>query len=385
MNPIIIDTTLRDGEQAPGVSFSIDDKLKIAALLEKLGVDEVEAGTPAIGLEEQEAIRKIAASGFSFVTSSWCRANVGDIQQAAKLGTGSINISLPVSDIQIETLGKTRLWVLAELKKVIAFASSSFPHVTMGAQDASRADIAFLKEYIFHAIDAGAHRLRISDTVGIYDPTESSALMTELLREFPHVSFEFHAHNDLGLATANTIAALQAGANCASVTVNGLGERAGNASLEQILAILKNKYDIQHFQTKNINELSILVEKLSHRPISEDKPIVGKNVFTHESGIHTSALLKNKNSYQFLDPVEFGRGPLQIVFGKHSGRGALRDFFGSLGIDMDSPEINKIHQLVKTEVSKLNRNLNEGELLILYSMLIQEIKEGVQDKGEQGK
>lgn len=319
-SPFIVDTTLRDGEQTPGLAFSLHQKVEIARKLDDLGIDEVEAGTPAIGREEQEAIRVIASSGFSFTTSSWCRAISEDIVQAAALGTQSVNISLPVSDIQIETLGKNRRWVLHQLASVTRQASNLFPWVTMGAQDASRANPEFLNEFIYYAIESGAQRLRINDTVGIMDPFETSELFARLKALFPSAEFEFHGHNDLGLATANALAALAGGAGCISATVNGIGERAGNSCLEEIIGILHHKQGENRFNTRMINPLAQYVARASGMAIHATKPFTGPNAFRHESGIHVSAMLKNPSSYQLLDPAEYGCSPISYMEGKHSGK-----------------------------------------------------------------
>lgn len=319
-SPYLIDTTLRDGEQTPGLAFSLNQKVETARMLNDLGIDEVEAGTPAIGRHEQEAIRVIAAAGFSFTTSSWCRAIPGDILQAAGLGTQSVNISLPVSDIQIKTLVKSRKWVLSQLASVTRIARDHFPSVTMGAQDASRADPNFLNEFIYYAIESGAQRLRINDTVGIMDPFETRTLFTNLSKLFPSAEFEFHGHNDLGMATANALAAIKGGARCVSATVNGIGERAGNSCLEELIGILHHKMGDTRFNTRIINHLSQFVAEVDGTEIHASKPITGSNAFRHESGIHVSAMLKNPLSYQVLNPDDFGCGPISYIEGKHSGK-----------------------------------------------------------------
>ena len=366
----LIDTTLRDGEQAPGVVFTFKEKMKVAEFLSDLGVDEVEAGTPAIGYEEQKAIKEIASSGFSFKTSCWCRAKVEDIMQASVLGTQCINISFPVSDVQIETLGKSREWVLNELRKVIAFAKQNFEHVTLGAQDASRADANFLNEYIFYATDAGADRIRIADTVGCLDPIETQQLFAGLKGNFPSVELEFHAHNDLGMGTANAIAAFKSGAECLSCTVNGLGERAGNAVLEEVIAYLThhayaNKYDMKVFA-----QLSEYVAKVSQLPLRDDKPLIGKNAFRHESGVHTSAILKNIKSYQFLNPSDYGRTNMAISFGKHSGKAAVMHFFGQKQLPLSQGQAESLLIMIKQIVSTRKAAVNEEELMVLYQDMV---------------
>ena len=370
----IIDTTLRDGEQSPGVVISSAEKLRIAEMLDELGVDEVEAGTPAIGYDEQKAISEIAHAGFRFKTSCWCRAKTEDILQAAKLGTQSVNISLPVSDIQIETLGKTRAWVLQEAKKMVSLARQHFSFVTLGAQDATRSDSNFLKEFIFYAHDSGAGRVRIADTLGCSDPFEIFSLITELKNDFPEVEFEFHGHNDLGMATANAIAAIRAGIECVSATVNGLGERAGNSALEEIIAFLNFKLNETRFKSRVIHTLSSYVACVSGTGISPNKAVTGENAFRHESGIHTSAILKNVKSYQVLNPNDFGMGNSEISFGKHSGKASIANFFREKGLPLDEQTAQAILFLVKELVTSSRKPVSGDELISIYHSMKEYMK-----------
>jgi len=365
-NAYIIDTTLRDGEQAPDVVFSYDEKLRIAEMLNSLGVDEVEAGTPAIGKEEQRVIKDIANAGFSFVTSCWCRATETDIMQAAKLGTQSINISLPVSDVQIETLGKTREWVIKNIPKMVSIARNHFPFVTLGAQDGSRADSQFLNEFINQASIAGAGRIRIADTVGLLDPMETNEIFSGLHKAFPNMQFEFHGHNDLGMATANAVAALKGGAYAISGTINGLGERAGNSVLEEVIAYLCHKEKADRFDTRIIDNLCRFIANISNFEISKSKPLIGKNAFRHESGIHTSAILKNIRSYQILDPENYGGGKTELSFGKHSGKASIIHFFENNGLPINESQAKTLLITVKHLVSGRKSPLSRNELLDLY-------------------
>ena len=372
--PYIIDTTLRDGEQAPGVVFTIDEKLEIAGMLDQLGVHEVEAGTPAIGSDEQEAIKQIALAGFRFATSSWCRARKEDIQQAALLKTDAINISLPVSDLQIHLLGKNRDWVLSQQQLLISYAKQYFKHVTIGAQDSSRADIDFLREYIFHANDAGANRVRINDTVGALDPIGTQRLFRDLVWHFPETEFEFHGHNDFGMATANAITALKSGAKCISATIGGLGERAGNSVLEEVIANLVTQNKQVSFNTIIIKQLSDYVAKAASLKLPDNKPITGWQTYAHESGIHTASMLKNKSSYQVLNPVDFGVSETRYVFGKHSGRSSINAFLNSRNLVHNSEISDKLLDLVKAIATETKQAVSKEVVIRLYYQLL-----GVED------
>ncbi|MFD1294807.1 hypothetical protein ACFQ5N_13265 [Lutibacter holmesii] len=368
IEPYIIDTTLRDGEQAPGVVFSKKEKMKIAYMLEEMGVDEVEIGTPAISNEEKKIIKAIASEGFSYKTSSWCRANMNDIKEASTLKTTSINISLPVSDIQINTLGRSRDWVLSELKKTTMYACSYFNHVTVGAQDATRANIQFLHEYISLAKEFGANRIRIADTVGISSPLEIQELFLNLSSHFPNMEFEFHGHNDLGMATANAITAYKSGAKCLSATVNGLGERAGNSVLEELIAYFIYKENSVAYNGEIVSTLCNFVADIAKVKLALNKPLIGEKVHTHESGIHTSAILKNKKSYQFINPSDFGvdTEKTAFCFGKHSGKASIHHFFKEKNLLLDDQRIQQILNLVKESASSWKRPLTEIDLMQIY-------------------
>ncbi len=233
----IIDTTLRDGEQAPGIVFSKEDKKCIAILLDKVGVFEIEAGTPAMGSGECEALAEVFALNLTARVSTWNRANIRDIRASLDCGSRHLHISLPVSDIQIKyKLQKSRSWVLNKLQEAVVFAREEGAFVTVGAEDASRADFNFLVQYTNLARELGAERLRYADTVGILDPFMSHYRVKKLISE-SGIDIDFHAHNDFAMAIANTLAGVEAGAQYASTTVLGLGERAGNCPLEMIVKV----------------------------------------------------------------------------------------------------------------------------------------------------
>jgi homocitrate synthase NifV len=318
----MIDTTLRDGEQSPGVAFNRKTKETIASMLAEAGIDELEVGTPAMGKAEQEDIRAIASLKLPCRLTCWCRARRDDIDDAAKCDTGSIHISFPVSSILMKAMKKDESWVLAQLKELLAFARKRFQFVSVGAQDATRADLSFLKTFAEHAFSFGAYRMRIADTVGIATPFSITAILTELLAS-NGMALEFHGHNDLGMATANAICAVQAGVEALSVTVNGLGERAGNAALEEVaMAIALSEGQKCGIRSAKLMPLCTYIANASHRPIPANKPITGSLVFTHESGIHCNGMFKDPRSYEPFSGSLLGRSS-EFVMGKHSGTALL--------------------------------------------------------------
>jgi homocitrate synthase NifV len=343
----IIDATLRDGEQAPGVSFGRPAKLAIARALDRAGVDELEVGTPVMGGAVQEDIRRIAALGLRCRLSVWCRAHIKDLGAALRCHVGGVHFSLPVSNIHMAALGKDRSWVLMQIEKLVHKARAVFDHVTVGAQDASRADESFLIEFAGRAYAAGASRLRIADTVGIGRPSSIGGLVRCLRLAVPDLDLEFHGHNDLGMATANALSALESGARSVSVTVNGLGERAGNAALEQIVMALEMHPSLGcAVDAPALLSLSRLVARAAGRAIAPDQPVVGDRVFTHESGIHCHAMFSDVRAYEPFSPQQSGHCDRRFVLGSHSGGTAIRNLLRQAGIRISARQARILRPLL---------------------------------------
>ncbi len=369
IKPWIIDTTLRDGEQAPGVVFSTAEKIEIASLLADAGVNELEIGYPAISHDERNVIRKINAMKLPVRLTSWARAKWEDIEDACICGTEAVHISFPVSDLYLQLMQRDYAWVQQQLQELVPKAKKYFKFVSVGAQDATRAEPELLKSFVLDATECGADRIRIADTVGIATPP-SVINLVGMLKSITPAALEFHAHNDLGMATANAFTALEAGCHAVSVSVTGLGERAGNAALEELAIALKlsEKYKTS-IDTRQLSHLCNTVSKAAGRAIETQKPVVGKSAFQHESGIHCAALLKHPLSYQPFLPDQVGRDKHEVVIGKHSGSASLQHFYSGRGIMITRNEAHHLLEVVRTTATEKKRALLPEELDSIYSTL----------------
>ncbi|MBO8158730.1 MAG: homocitrate synthase [Thermosyntropha sp.] len=362
----IVDTTLRDGEQTAGVVFSNAEKIQIARYLDQIGVDQIEAGIPVMGGFEKDCIREIVDLGLKVSIMAWNRAVISDIKESLSCGVDAVAISISTSDIHIQyKLQTTREDVLRRMADAVKFAKDNGVYVSVNAEDASRSDIDFLTEFALVAKHAGADRLRFCDTVGILTPL-STFRYIRTLKDAVGIDIEMHTHNDFGMATANALAGVYAGANYVGVTVNGLGERAGNACLQEVIMGLKYLMRVDMPQdTKLFREVAEYVANASGRTLPVSKPIVGSNIFAHESGIHGDGVLKNPLNYEVFSPEEVGL-ERQIVIGKHSGTAAVKAKFMEYGIELTEEEARDILARVREMSIELKRPLFDKELRLIY-------------------
>ena len=364
----IIDTTLREGEQSAGVYFDLAEKLRIIGLLNKVGIDEIEVGVAVMNPEINRLIKQAREQIVGPKLSLWCRCILGDIEESLSLLPDVLSISISVSDIHIKNkLGKDRKWVLARVRESIKQAKDEAScYLSFGLEDASRAEFDFVEEVCSVAEREGINRIRFADTLGIMDPITMFETITRL-KSLLTIDIGVHTHNDFGMATANAVSALAAGADFVDVTVNGLGERAGNAALEEVVAFLVKRKGIARYNLTFLSSLSDYVANISRIPVSPKKPVVGKDIFTCESGIHIDGLVKNPANYEPYDPSEVSLRR-KFLIGKKAGTNALRYKLKSLGMDVEGHLLEELLIKVKNESSRLKTSLTNEELLHLCSI-----------------
>lgn len=375
----IFDTTLRDGEQSPGCSMNLSEKIEMAKQLEKLGVDVIEAGFAIASPMDHKSVQAIAGAVSNCTVASLARCAKGDIDAAwdavKEAKHPRIHVFLATSDIHMEyKLRMTREQVLARISEMVAYAKGFCDDIEFSAEDASRSDWAFLAQCYSNAVAAGATTLNVPDTVGYSTPQEMADLITYLREHVAGVEntdISVHCHNDLGMAVANSLACVKAGATQVECTVNGIGERAGNASLEELAMAIKtrrNYYDAETgINTKQIYRSSKLLSNITGVPISPSKAIVGANAFAHESGIHQHGVLANAQTYEIMTPAEVGVPQNTMVLGKHSGKHALREKLETMGYELTDEELEAVFTRFKTLADK-KKNLTGSDLeaLVLH-------------------
>ncbi|MBW1696147.1 MAG: 2-isopropylmalate synthase [Deltaproteobacteria bacterium] len=368
---IIFDTTLRDGEQSPGASMNTGEKLRLARQLEKLGVDVLEAGFPAASEGDLDAVSKIAAKLEKTEVTALARANKPDIDRAWQAvrhaAKPRIHTFIATSDIHMDyKLKMTRQEVLQAAIDAVKYAKSFTDNVEFSAEDGSRSDRDFLCKIFEAAIEAGATTVNLPDTVGYAIPHEFEDLVTYIISHTPNIDkavLSVHCHNDLGLATANTLAAIRAGARQAEVTINGIGERAGNTSLEEVVMAIRTRANYlpvkTAINTEQIYPTSRLVSMITGIMVQPNKAIVGANAFAHEAGIHQDGVLKNPMTYEIMKPETIGLSTSKLILGKHSGRHALRTHLKNLGYDLSDEEVNLVFKKFKELADKKKHVVDE--------------------------
>jgi homocitrate synthase NifV len=363
------DTTLRDGEQTAGVVFANEEKINIAKMLARLGVHQIEAGIPAMGGDEKETIKQIASLGLQSSILGWNRAVVSDVKHSLDCGVDAVAVSISSSDIHIEhKLMKDRQWVLDSVRRATEFAKSNGLYVSVNAEDSSRADPDFLIEFALAAKESEADRLRYCDTVGILDPFETYKRVKAVMDEVD-ITIEMHTHNDFGMGTANAIAGLKAGATYVNTTVNGLGERAGNASLEELVMTLQYSEGVNlGIRTSLFRGLSEYVALASGRPLPAWKTVVGGGLFVYESEGRASGAVRDPATYEVFLPGEVGL-PRRFSVGKYSGPSVIRQKLRENGFHPSEEEVQEMVPILRTRSIALKRSLFDTEVVEEYTAL----------------
>jgi len=374
----IFDTTLRDGEQSPGYSMNKQEKLRLALQLEKLGVDVMEAGFPIASDGDYETVKEIAKAVKNSTVAALCRTRKIDLERAASAVESAnkprIHTFIATSDIHLKyKLQKTREEVLESAVKAVEFAKSHVDDVEFSAEDASRSDPEFLIEIFTAVIEAGATTINVPDTVGYALPWEFGELIKKLKNEIPNIDravISAHCHNDLGLAVANSLMAVQNGARQVECTINGIGERAGNASLEEVVMAVQTRKNSMDYTTsvnsKEIFPSSQMLAQITGKGVQPNKAIVGDNAFAHEAGIHQHGVLKNPLTYEIMTPESVGITCNKIVIGKHSGRFALCKKLEDLGYYLNKEDLNNVYKTV-TKLADEKKTVEDQDLISIMA------------------
>lgn len=363
---LINDTTLRDGEQAPYVAFNTKEKLLIAQLLYECGVDELEVGIPIMGHKEREDLKQILALNLPIPIMSWNRATMSDLEASLSCGIQAVDLSIPVSEILLEVKFKNdKEKLFRNLETVVKTAKDEGLFVCIGGEDASRASLPFLQEVLEFGANLGADRFRYCDTVGILTPHKTYENIS-YLHDLNLLDIEMHMHNDFGMATANSVAGIEAGALSANTTVIGLGERAGNASFEQVLMSLVHQFGVKkEIDSQKLRQLVSTVSLAANKPINTNQPIVGEHIFAHESGIHVNGMMKSKSAYEAFTPESVG-AMRDFPIGKHSGSSTLFFHLKQIGITPSKKKLQQLLPIVREIVTCRKQVLSSQELKELY-------------------
>jgi 2-isopropylmalate synthase len=376
----IFDTTLRDGEQSPGCSMTVGEKLRMAHRLTELGVDTLEAGFPIASEGDFEAVDAVSREFRWVQVAALARANTLDIERAAKslehAKRPRIHTFIATSDIHLKyKLKKSRQQVLEEAVAAVQLARRYADDVEFSAEDASRTDLDYLEQVCREVVEAGARTVNLPDTTGYSVPSEYAEMISRMVKALgDRAIVSVHCHDDLGLAAANSLAAIEAGARQVECTINGIGERAGNASLEEVVMAMKVRNDKYPYHTgivtEHIYECSRLLSSIITFGPQPNKAIVGDNAFAHEAGIHQDGYLKERTTYEIIDPKSVGVPRTKLVLGKHSGRHALKDRCQDLGFDLSIDELNVVYQKF-TELADRKKGLTNDEITTLVRMHIE--------------
>ncbi len=354
----IVDTTLRDGEQSPGVRFSLAQACSLATRLAGAGVDELEIATPAMGQTHTRRIREIVAMNLPVRLTAWCRANEADLDLAGA-ASPAVHVSIPASKRQLAAIGKNVDWAANRLGETVAYAVQRFDYVSVGVQDASRARFETLSLLARIARSTGARRFRLADTVGVWNPLATSETFSRLAVDAKGMDLGFHGHNDLGMAVGNSIAAALSGAASVDVTVNGLGERAGNASLAETVMALRVSAGVNcGVDSRSLPDLSRQVAELTGRPVDRHAPVVGADIFQHESGIHVRSVLRDPGTYEPYQPQQTLGGARDIRIGSHSGATAVQHALAARGIDIGLDQARELLPMLRERAGD-ERTLDE--------------------------